>query len=131
LQKARAHLTTGYDGEENFALRSFSVIPEEDTPEVLKAYADSYGVNHEQWHLITGDKAEIYNLARKSYFTLKKAEVGQGDGGSSDFIHTNNFVLVDGKKRIRGYYDGTSAEDIDRLIEDVENLLNEKKKFNQ
>lgn len=106
---------------------SFSVIPEEDSIPALDAYAQAYGVNYHQWRLLTGDKQKIYALARKSYFTLKPTEVGQGDGGSSDFIHTNNFVLVDSRQRIRGYYDGTSDLEMDRLLKDIEILLKEEK----
>jgi protein SCO1/2 len=105
---------------------SFSVIPEEDSIPALKNYAIGYNVNYANWRLLTGAKEDIYSLARKSYFTLKPSEVGQGDGGMSDFIHTNNFVLVDRDKRIRGYYDGTSVLDMKRLSKDVKNLLNDK-----
>lgn len=105
---------------------SFSVTPQIDTVPVLRAYAEQLGINYDQWRLLTGDKKKIYDLARKSYFALKPAETGKGDGGVSDFIHTNNFVLVDKNKRIRGYYDGTSSEDIERLIEEVNILLDEK-----
>jgi protein SCO1/2 len=78
-----------------------------------------------QWHFLTGQKEELYSLARKSFFILKPAEAKNlGDGGS-DFIHTNNFVLVDQKKRIRGYYDGTSETEVTQLIKDIFLLLNE------
>ena len=106
---------------------SFSVTPELDSVPVLKAYANQSGIDYSQWRLLTGEKEDIYRLARKSFFALKPAEAGMGDGGVSDFIHTNNFVLVDREKRIRGYYDGTSVEDIDRLIREVDILLNEQK----
>jgi protein SCO1/2 len=74
---------------------------------------------------LTGKKEDLYALARKSFFVLKPAEVAnQGDVGS-DFIHTNNFVLVDQKKRIRGYYDGTSEKEVTQLIADIRKLLEE------
>ena len=64
-------------------------------------------------------KELIYELARKSFFLLKPAEAeNQGDVGS-DFIHTNNFVLIDENKQIRGYYDGTNRNEVDELIEDI------------
>mgnify|MGYP006174142413 CR=1 FL=1 len=70
-------------------------------------------------------KEKLYELARKSFFVLKKAEVPQlGDAGS-DFIHTNNFVLVDKQLRIRGYYDGTSEKEVNQLISDIKRLQKE------
>ncbi len=99
----------------DFAIVSHSVTPEIDSVPVLRAYADRQGAVTGKWHLLTGDKPQIYKLARESYFAVLD-EGGEGD--ESDFIHTENFVLVDKEKRIRGFYDGTSAEDVDRLIED-------------
>lgn len=118
-------VSQAYSDDERVKFRSFSVLPDEDTVEVLANYAASYEIDHDQWRLITGDKKDIYSLARRSFFTLKEAEVGKGDGGSSDFIHTNNFVLVDWQARIRGYYDGTSVSDIERLTDDIARLLRE------
>ena len=78
-----------------------------------------------QWHFLTGQKEALYSLARKSFFILKPAEAKNlGDAGS-DFIHTNNFVLVDQKKRIRGYYDGTSEEEVTKLMRHIKQLLKE------
>jgi protein SCO1/2 len=109
-----------------FKILSFTVNPEIDSVKQMKMYADGHGANSNQWYFLTGDKKELYSLARKSFFVLKPAESQNlGDAGS-DFIHTNNFVLVDKKMRIRGYYDGTSAIEVDQLIIDVEKLLKEK-----
>jgi protein SCO1/2 len=103
---------------------SHTVTPEIDSVPVLKAYAENLGVNDEsKWIFVTGDKKQIYNLARKVYF----AATTEGDGGPDDFVHTENFVLVDKEKRLRGFYDGTSTEDVDRLIDDIYTLLNEYK----
>lgn len=112
--------------DDDIRFLSFSVLPEEDSVAVLHDYAQAYGVRYAQWRLLTGSRADIYALARKSYFTLKPAEVGEGDGGTSDFIHTNNFVLVDEQGRIRGYFDGTSDFDIDRLEHVIRNLLDDR-----
>jgi protein SCO1/2 len=110
----------------NFAMLSFTVDPETDTPAQLKRYAASHNAKQDVWHFLTGKKQKLYHLARTSFFVLKPAEtINQGDAGS-DFIHTNNFVLVDKKRRIRGYYDGTSSKDVDRLIKDAGMLLAEK-----
>ncbi|MEM7163557.1 MAG: SCO family protein [Bacteroidota bacterium] len=104
---------------------SFSVLPEQDSVPVLKAYAEQLQIDYDQWRLLTGDKHQIYDLARKSYFALKPTEAGKGDGGKSDFIHTNNFVLVDKNKRIRGYYSGTNNEDVKRMLEEIRILSSE------
>jgi len=111
--------------EKNFEILSFTVDPDNDRPHQLKNYAIMHKANRAQWHFLTGSKEKLYELARKSFFVLKPAEaINQGDVGS-DFIHTNNFVLVDRQKRIRGYYDGTSPSDVDRLIADAKLLLQE------
>lgn len=105
---------------------SFTVMPEVDTVEQMKRYATQHKAITGQWHFLTGDKKDLYSLARKSFFVLKPAEAENlGDAGS-DFIHTNNFVLVDKGMQIRGYYDGTSAKDVSVLLEDIKLLLEEK-----
>lgn len=111
--------------ENDFEILSFTVNPEVDTVEQMKRYATEHGANDEQWHFLTGEKEKLYEAARKSFFLLKPAEAQNlGDAGS-DFIHTNNFVLVDRKGRIRGYYDGTSKEEVDVLIKDARKLIEE------
>lgn len=106
---------------ENVQLLSFSVTPEIDSVPQLKKYALQKGVNDAQWNLLTGPKNEIYALARKSYMVVKN----DGDGGPFDMIHTENFVLVDPQKRIRGYYDGTSLKAMEQLLKDIKILQNE------
>ena len=114
-----------YKGNKSVKILSFTVDPETDNSETLKTYAVQHGYQKGQWHFLTGTKSSLYSLARKSFFVLKPAEATNlGDAGS-DFIHTNNFVLVDKKKRIRGYYDGTNPAEITELIEDIDLLLNE------
>lgn len=106
-------------------LMSFTVDPDVDTVAQMKRYADDHGAKKGQWHFLTGSKEDLYALARKSFFVLKPAEAKNlGDVGS-DFIHTNNFVLVDQKGRLRGYYDGTSKKEVDVLMKDIERLLEE------
>lgn len=94
---------------------SISVTPELDSIPILKAYAEKHSVIDGKWNITTGEKKHIYNLARKSYFAV----VNEGDGGLQDFIHTPNFILVDKQKQIRGVYDGTKDEDIERLTHDI------------
>ena len=102
---------------------SFTVDPEMDTVEQMDQYAQGHGAVYGKWYFLTGKKEDLYALARKSFFVLKPAEAQNlGDAGS-DFIHTNNFVLVDQKLRIRGYYDGTSTREVDKLIGDIGTLL--------
>lgn len=102
-------------------LLSYTVFPETDSVPVLKAYAKKHNVDDAKWNLVTGDKKEIYTMARKSYLAVKMGKPSE----LYDMVHTENFVLVDTKKRVRGFYDGTNKEDIKRLIEDITFLSNE------
>jgi protein SCO1/2 len=95
----------------NIKLLSFSVTPDIDTPEVLKKYAQEKGVDDTRWNLVTGDKSAIYYLARKSYLAVKTGKPEE----LYDMVHTENFILIDKNKRIRGFYDGTN---LDRPSED-------------
>ena len=100
---------------------SFSVTPQIDSVQQLKKYAIEKGVNDSKWNLVTGNKKKIYSLARKSYLAVKD----DGDGGQFDMIHTENFILVDPEKRIRGFYDGTDIEAMNTLITDISILKEE------
>lgn len=102
-------------------LLSHTVIPNYDSVPVLRKYADEKGIDDKKWNLVTGDKKQIYELARKSYLAAKS----EGDAGPFDMIHTENFVLVDKQKRIRGFYDGTDAEAIEDLLHDIKVLKKE------
>ena len=102
-------------------LLSYSVTPEIDTIEQLKRYAVENKVDDKIWNLVTGDKKEIYTLARKSYLVVQN----DGNGGPHDMIHTENFVLIDEENRIRGYYDGTDINEMDRLITEIGMLKND------
>lgn len=108
--------------DDDVMLLSHSVTPEIDTVAQLKRYAIKKGVNDTKWNLVTGDKKEIYDLARKSYLAVKDAEFG----GPFDMVHTENFMLIDKKRQIRGFYDGTKEDDIDRLLSDISILKQEK-----
>jgi protein SCO1/2 len=90
----------------NVKLLSFSVTPDIDTPEVLKKYALEKGVDDTRWNLVTGAKKEIYYLARKSYLAVKTGKPEE----YFDMVHTENFILIDKNKRIRGFYDGTNLD---------------------
>ncbi len=109
--------------DQEVMLLSHSVTPEIDSVAQLKRYAKLKGVDDTKWNLVTGDKKQIYKLARQSYMAVKTA----GSGDQYDMIHTENFMLIDKKLQIRGYYDGTDPEDIERLLEDISVLKKEKK----
>ena len=104
-------------------LLSFTVMPDIDSVAVLKEYAKINGVNDNKWNLVTGDKKAIYTMARKSFLAVKQGKPEE----LYDMVHTENFVLVDSKKRVRGFYDGTNKEEIKRLIEDINWLLEDDK----
>ena len=110
-----------YKNDDDIMFLSHSVTPIIDSVSVLKDYAIKKGVIDGKWNITTGNKKHIYELARKSYFAVLE----DGDGGIQDFIHTENFILVDKKRRIRGFYDGTNNEDMERLILDIKLLQNE------
>ena len=98
-------------------LLSHTVIPEVDTVEQLKEYAIENKVDDSKWNLVTGDKKQIYELARKSYLAVEDSNFNE-----FDMIHTENFMLIDKEKQIRGFYDGTNSEEINRLLKDIEIL---------
>jgi len=100
-------------------LLSHSVTPDIDSVSVLKKYALEKGVVDSKWNLVTGDKKEIYSMARKSYLAVKLGKPSE----LYDLVHTENFVLIDTQKRIRGFYDGTKKEEIKRLIDDINWLV--------
>ncbi|MCM4162144.1 MULTISPECIES: SCO family protein [unclassified Arenibacter] len=104
--------------DEEVMLLSHSVTPDIDSVPQLKKYALEKGVVDNKWNLVTGNKQQIYELARKSYMAVKT----DGDGGPYDMIHTENFILVDKERRIRGFYDGTDSEEMEKLLGDLEIL---------
>lgn len=110
--------------QDNVLLLSHTVTPEIDSVPVLKAYAEKKGVNDAKWNMVTGEKQQIYDLARKSYL-VAKYEPFDGD---YDMIHTENFVLVDTRRRIRGFYDGTNWDEMEDLLKDLEMLQREEQK---
>ena len=104
-----------YKNDDDILFLSHSVTPVIDSVAALKEYADRKGVIDGKWNITTGAKTHIYELARKSYFAV----LDEGTGDENDFIHTEQFVLVDKEKRIRGYYDGTEKEDMKKLKKDI------------
>ena len=108
-----------FSNNPNVMILSHTVTPEIDSVPVLKKYALKQGVDDSKWNMVTGDKKDIYYIARKSYLAVKTGKPEE----MYDMVHTENFVLVDTKRRVRGFYDGTKKEDVQRLIEDINWLL--------
>jgi protein SCO1/2 len=105
----------------NVLLLSHTVMPEIDSVQVLKAYALKKGVDDKKWNLVTGNKKDIFYLARTSYLAV---ETGNPEE-LYDMVHTENFVLVDPKRQVRGFYDGTSMDDMKKLLNDIQILEKE------
>ena len=111
-------------------LLSHSVMPDIDDVAILKKYAIKNGVIDAKWNLVTGDKKDIYRMARMSYLAVKQGKPNE----MYDMVHTENFVLIDAKRQVRGFYDGTNLDrstkdgikNVNQLIEDIEFLSNEK-----
>lgn len=109
-----------YAGIKNLQINSFSVDPERDSVTQLKTFANRFDVKG-NWDLITGDKKQLYALARKSFLIVAT----DGDGGPEDFIHSEQLVLIDTKNRIRGFYTGTDEASANQLIKDIQKLEKE------
>jgi protein SCO1 len=105
--------------EKDLVFLSYSVTPWIDSPSILKAYKQRNKIKNTNWHFLTGSKSEIYNLARKSYFA--EEDIGFAKD-STQFLHTEHFILVDKDKRIRGIYNGTLSFEMQQLIEDIKTL---------
>ena len=104
-------------------LLSHTIDPEYDTVALLKDYADRLEVTSEKWHFVTGDKEKIYEIGQRSYLITAQEDQFQPGG----YLHSGAFILVDKDRRIRGIYDGTKPDQVDRLINDIPILLSEYK----
>ncbi len=107
--------------DDSVLILSHSVNPLHDTVAVLSNYADTYGAKTNKWHLLTGNKKQIYDLAKTSYLV----NAFEDDGSPEGFLHSELFLLIDKKSRIRGMYDGTNTSEVKKLIEDVKLLKQE------
>jgi len=112
-----------FENDKMVEIVSFSVTPWIDSPEILLKYKQKNGISQPNWHFLTGDKKAIYDLARKSYFAEERIGFAKD---SSEFLHTEHFVLVDEKLRIRGIYNGTLATEVNQMIADVKTLQAER-----
>ncbi|MCF6298013.1 MAG: SCO family protein [Flavobacteriaceae bacterium] len=116
-----ANLQENYKDDSEIKFLSHSVTPVIDSVSVLRTYANEKGAIDGKWEITTGEKKQIYALARKSYFAV----LDEGDGGDQDFIHTEQFILIDKKGQIRGFYDGTDKSEVERIYKDIEILKKE------
>lgn len=108
-----------FENNEDVKILSHTVDPNFDSTKVLSDYGSAYGAKEGKWFFVTGDKKQIYDLARYGYFV----SATEGTGGSEDFLHSEKFVLIDKEGHIRGYYNGTDSEEVDRLILEIRILL--------
>jgi protein SCO1/2 len=122
MQDNMVEIQNAFKDVSEVMLLSHTVMPHIDSVPVLKKYASEKGVIDSKWNLVTGDKKDIFYIARKSYLAVKT----ETEGELYDMVHTENFILVDKQRRVRGFYDGTKKEEIKRLIEDIHFLIDEK-----
>lgn len=120
MTKSLQHVQSAFRQDE-ILINSISIDPERDDPAQLQWYAGKFAIHTGNWNLLTGDKKEIYKLARNGFMVVAT----NGDGGPDDFIHSDKLVLIDTQKRIRGYYDGTNDKDVNNLIHDIKKLMHE------
>jgi len=122
LTKNMGTVQAAFTGDSTIVLLSHSVTPDIDSIARLKEYALSHQVQSRQWHLLTGNRKEIYTIARSGYFADEETGLKKGP---DEFLHTENFILVDKQRRIRGVYNGTNPTEVERLIEDIKILQHE------
>ena len=122
LTKNLKIVSDAFEKDSNVVFLSYSVTPWIDTPSVLKKFKTEYEIENTNWQFLTGSKKEIYTLARKSYFA--EEDIGFSKD-STEFLHTEHFILVDRSKRIRGIYNGTLQLEMEQLIEDIFTLKKE------
>lgn len=115
------HVQNAFKSDKNVLILSHTVNPSNDSVEVLNGYAQIYGAAKNKWHLLTGNKKEIYDMARYSYLV----NALEDDGTAEGFLHSELFILVDAQKRIRGMYDGTDSVAVLKLISDIKLLKQE------
>lgn len=121
MNRELTHVYKAFKDRNDLMILSLTVDPETDSVPKLAEHAKNYGVNDDKWWFATGSKKDLYELTRRSFMLT----VEEGDGGVDDFIHTQNFALIDKEKHIRGFYDGTDSVEVARLITDIRTLIKE------
>jgi protein SCO1/2 len=123
MAKQKRWLQEEMRSEQDFLMLSHTVMPEVDSVAVLAEYAALQNADPDRWRLLTGERDSIYALARRSYLVAKEP---QTEALEHEMIHTENFVLIDRQRRIRGFYDGTSRESVQLLAQHAKQLLGPK-----
>lgn len=122
MKKEMLRVYEQYRDQPNFRILSHSIDPTHDTEAVLKDYAEKLGIEDAAtWNFLTGDQEKIFEIGQTSYLTTAMSDQAEPGG----FLHSGAFLLVDGNGRIRGVYDGTKSDQVDRLISDIPKLLNQ------
>jgi protein SCO1 len=120
MKKEMLRVYEKFKGNPNFLIMSHSIDPTHDTPDVLKDYAEKLGIESAStWNFLTGDQEKIFEIGQTSYLTTAMADQMEPGG----FLHSGAFLLIDQKGRIRGVYDGTKSDQVDRLINDIPKIL--------
>ena len=122
MKRQMFRIYEAYPDQPDLLLFSHTVDPDHDTVEILKNYSEGLGIETEKWQLITGPQEEIFEVSKNNYM-LGALKDDNSPGG---YIHSGSFVLIDKEKRIRGYYDGTDAKEVDQLILDLKEFISEK-----
>lgn len=122
MTKSMADIQKEFMNDDEIMLLSHSVNPEKDSVSILKKYAKEKNINFNRWKLLTGNKDEIYDLGRKYYFVEEDEGIKKGN---DVFLHTENFILIDKQRHIRGIYNGLDPNSIDNLIKDIRILKEE------
>jgi protein SCO1/2 len=121
LTKHTKRIQNEFIDDDDVLILSHTVYPEHDSVKVLNAFAEMHDIKSTKWHLLTGSKEDLYGISRKGYFAISY----EPDLSTNGFIHTENVVLVDKDRRLRGIYNGTKPHEINRLIEDIHVLKKE------
>lgn len=121
MSKQMGLVQNAFREDKDVLILSHTVNPMHDTVEVLNAYGNKFGAIKNKWHLLTGDKKNIYAIAKEGYLV----NALQDDGSAEGFLHSELFILVDQQKRIRGTYDGTDSVQVVKMIQDINLLKNE------
>ncbi len=122
IRSKLSQVQTRFIDDDDVTILSHSIRPTTDTPAILQAFASANGIQSHKWHLLTGDKDAIYSLAKEAYFANE--DLGE-TRNSNDFLHTENLLLIDSDRRIRGVYNGLSASSVSHLMADIELLKRE------
>lgn len=125
MNRNMARVQKAFSDNPDVCLVSFTVDPKNDTPEVLREFRKNYDAIEGKWIFVTGDKKAIYRLARRGFKVTAVDVNPKEEGGVTDFIHSDRFILVDRQGRIRGFYNGTDKKQVDKLIADIRKLLRE------